>query len=75
MNRHSTTNNRKRERHMRCLRSLAAYTDSDEAVNLVDFLADAMHWCRAEGHDFAALLDTAEDHFKMEVLEEEGDLP
>ncbi len=65
----------KRNRLTRCLRALAAYTDSDEVANLVDFLADAMHWCRAESHDFWVLLDTAEDHFKMEVLEEEGDLP
>jgi hypothetical protein len=48
-----------RKRHRRCLRALAEYTDANETINLVDFLVDAMHWCRAEGLDFAAQLETA----------------
>jgi hypothetical protein len=64
-----------KDRCIRAEQALAAYSDDDPATNLVDFLADAMHWCRVEGHDFAALLDTAEMHFETEMIEEKGLLP
>ena len=64
-----------KDRCIRAEQALAAYSDDDPATNLVDFLADILHWCRAEGHDFAALLDTAEMHFQEETLEEEGTYP
>jgi len=64
-----------KDRCIRAEQALAAYSDDDPATNLVDFLADIFHWCRAEGHDFAALLDTAEMHFETEMIEEKGFLP
>ncbi len=64
-----------KNRRIRAEQALATYSDDDPATNLVDFLADAMHWCRAEGHDFADLLGTAEMHFQEEFFEEEGTYP
>ena len=57
--------------HHRCHRidlALAAYSD-DEPSNLIDLLTDAMHWCRMNGHDFAALLGTASMHFDHETIQ------
>jgi hypothetical protein len=61
-----------KDRCIRAEQALAAYSHDDPATNLVDFLADAMHWCRAEGHDFAAMLGTAEMHYETETFEEES---
>ena len=33
---------------------------------LIDLLTDAMHWCKAKGHDFDSLLATARMHFDTE---------
>jgi hypothetical protein len=46
----------------RCQTALAEY-DQD----LTDLLADALHWCRANGQDFDALLATARTHFDAET--------
>lgn len=64
----------------RCIgaeQALATYSDDDPATNLVDFLADILHWCRAEGHNLAALLSTAAVlfDFETETFEEKGILP
>jgi hypothetical protein len=64
------------ERAARCQQALTAYSDDyDAQTNLVDFLADAMHWCRANALDFDALLQTATHHYQTEIIEETGVLP
>jgi hypothetical protein len=47
------------ERATRCQQALTAYSRADTETNLVDFLADAMHWCHLNGHSFDDALDTA----------------
>lgn len=47
----------------RCEKALAIYDDPE----LIDLLADAMHWCRAREQDFDALLETARMHFDAET--------
>ena len=47
------------ERADRCQQAITAYSDDDTYTNLVDFLADAMHWCDLHGHSFRDALDTA----------------
>jgi hypothetical protein len=51
---------------------LERYSDDDASTNLGDFLADAMHWCRLKGCDFASILGSAQMHFEREVCEQEG---
>jgi len=63
------------ERALRCERAIQAYSNDDTCTNLVDFLADAMHWCRTHGHDFHRLLETATYHFQIETIEEIGVFP
>ena len=41
------------ERVARCQMAMADYSDDDTYTNLVDFLADAMHYCHANEHCFA----------------------
>ncbi len=41
-----------RERADRCQQAITAYSDDDSFTNLVDFLADAMHWCHLHGQRF-----------------------
>lgn len=55
------------ERAVRCQSAIADYSDDDTYTNLVDFLADAMHWCHANGHAFQNALETAGMHFDAEV--------
>lgn len=43
------------------------YTGSEAETNLVDLLADAMHWCRIHDADFEDSLATARLHFQTEV--------
>ena len=40
---------------------------SPQLENLVDFLADAMHFCHIHGHSFEHTLDTARMHFDAEL--------
>ena len=40
------------QRANRCQTMLAAYGDDMIESNLIDFLADAMHWCDANSGDF-----------------------
>ena len=54
------------ERVERFAKALAAYEDPD----LVDLLADAMHWAKANDHDFDAVLRTARMHFDAETTGE-----
>ena len=63
------------ERATRCEQAIAAYSDDDTYTNLVDFLADAMHWSRANALDFEELLRVAERHYQTEIVEQIGVLP
>ena len=54
------------ERAARCEQAIAAYSD-DAYTNIVDFLADAMHFCHVNGHSFHDALDTAAMHFDAEL--------
>jgi hypothetical protein len=55
------------ERAIRCQQAMSAYSDDDTYTNLVDFLADALHWCHADGRSFQDALDTALMHFEAEM--------
>ena len=55
------------ERAIRCQQAIIDYSDDDTYTNLVDFLADAMHWCHVNGHGFHDALDTARMHFNAEL--------
>jgi hypothetical protein len=60
-----------RHRAARCLKAIRRYnTDSNPRTCLIDFLADAMHWCRGRGHDFCGLIDRASEHYTAEVFDE-----
>ncbi len=37
------------QRADRCQQAITAYSDDDDHSNLVDFLADAMHYCHVRG--------------------------
>ncbi|MDP1798631.1 MAG: hypothetical protein Q8K78_14150 [Planctomycetaceae bacterium] len=41
--------------------------------SLVDFLADAMHWCDAHGEDFHRALAQAARHFLYELIDQPQD--
>jgi hypothetical protein len=64
------------ERADRCRQAIIAYSDDDAYTNLVDFLTDAFHWCRVNGHSFPDALDTALMHFEAEITGDDiqGDL-
>lgn len=48
-------------------KAIACYPDFDPATNLVDLLADAMHWSSAGGVSFEQALKTAKSHFTNET--------
>jgi hypothetical protein len=68
-----------RDRAARCLKAIRRYnTDSNPRTCLIDFLADAMHWCRLKDHDFHELFERASEHYAAEVFDEStttGDQP
>jgi hypothetical protein len=51
----------------RCDKALHAYSDDLPESNLIDFMADAMHWCQAKGHGFDKALAMARAHFDVET--------
>ncbi len=55
------------ERVHRCRLAVADYSDEDDYTNFVDFLADGLHWCRANEHSFRNALGTALMHFSAET--------
>jgi hypothetical protein len=63
-----------KQRSDRCAKTLIAYSEgdlhTDLHTNLVDWLADAMHWCHRNDHDIAAAFDVARTHFVAELDEE-----
>lgn len=46
---------------------LEKYTDFDSETNLVDLLADAMHWCQSNDEDFDGSVAKAKRHFHTET--------
>lgn len=50
-------------------KALQHYYD-EEGLDLIDVLADAMHWCRLSGVDFDEALQQARMHFQIETAEE-----
>ena len=44
------------ERTIRCGEALRSYSDDDCHTNLIDWLADVMHWCHVGGHNFEFLM-------------------
>ena len=62
------------QRAHRCAIVLTAYSrHNDLRENLIDLLADAMHWCKRTQHDFAAILDAASQHYAVEIAEAEDE--
>jgi len=55
------------QRADRCQKAITTYSDDDTYTNLVDFLADAMHLCHANGHSVADIFDTALMHYEAEI--------
>ncbi len=58
------------DRAMRFAEILPLYPE-DERTNLIDLLADAMHWCNLSETDFADILRVARMHFEAERDEAE----
>ena len=61
------------ERAACCEQAITAYSDEDTYTNLVDFLADAMHWTDANGEDFHFVLAQACRHYIHELNDEQQD--
>jgi hypothetical protein len=57
----------------RCQQSITAYSDDDDFTNLVDFLADAMHYCDSTGQDFHIALAQACRHYIHELNDQQQD--
>jgi hypothetical protein len=58
------------ERAKRCREALIGYANDSLFTNLVDLLADAMHYCDASGEDFHYALCVAGKHYLAECNEE-----
>ena len=61
------------ERVERCRKALAGYSDDDPFLCLIDFLADAMHRCDADGEDFHYALCVAGKHYIAELNDDQQD--
>lgn len=56
-----------RRRAKRCGQALRRYdADAADACGLIDFLADARHWCDLHGHCFGDLDRIAYGHYAAE---------
>jgi hypothetical protein len=51
---------------LRCHEVIREYGDDLLESNLIDLLADAMHWCNAYGYSFERSLRQARRHYKDE---------
>ena len=58
------------ERAQRCREALIGYADDGLFTNLIDLLADAMHWCDESGEDFHFALCVAGKHYLAELNDE-----
>lgn len=55
------------KRSKRCAAAIRSYNDEwDEKSNLIDFLADARHWCDRNGLCFGELDRVAHQHYAAE---------
>lgn len=54
------------QRSQRADRAINAYANGDSRENLVDLLADTMHWCQDFGEPFDEFCATAKLHFGAE---------
>ena len=52
---------------------LMSYAPNDAFTNLIDLLADAMHWCDATGQDFHIAFAQACRHYVHELNNEQTD--
>ena len=59
------------ERAERCQQALAGYSGDDLFTNLIDLLADAMHFCDESGEDFHYALCVAGKHYLAELNDEQ----
>ena len=59
------------KRVRRCQKAIAGYSDESDGISLIDLLADAMHWCDANGEDFHYALCVAGKHFVAELNDEQ----
>lgn len=55
----------------RCREALIAYANDGLFTNLIDLLADAMHWCDESGEDFHYALCVAGKHYLAELNNEQ----
>jgi hypothetical protein len=61
-----------KQRAVRCGKALIRYgTDDDPGTCLADFLADAMHYCDANGEDFHYALCIAGKHYLAELNDDQ----
>ena len=61
------------ERATRCREALMGYPDDSLLTNLVDLLADAMHYCDETGEEFHYALCIAGRHYLAELNDEPTD--
>ena len=59
------------ERVERCRKALTKYSDDDRFLCLIDLLADAMHWCEANGEEFHYAFGVACKHYLAERNDEQ----
>ena len=62
-----------RERALRAEKAIAGYGDDLLESNLIDLLADAMHWSDSTGHSFHYLLAQACRHYLHELNDQQLD--
>jgi len=60
-----------RERVQRCRDALIGYANDGLFTNLIDLLADAMHFCDDSGEDFHYALAVAGKHYLAELNDEQ----
>ncbi len=58
------------ERTERCREALIGYANDGLFTNLIDLLADAMHFCDESGEDFHYALCVAGKHYLAELNDE-----
>ena len=59
------------QRVQRCDTAIEGYSGEDQLTNLIDLMADAMHWCDDTGQDFHYALCVAGKHFVAELNDEQ----
>jgi hypothetical protein len=61
------------QRANRADKAITHYGDDVKESNLIDFLADAMHWCDLTGQDFHLALAQACRHYINEFNDQQQD--